>query len=357
METTSPFLSFNDSATTCADVAAPWCGDNTPAVDVLIDIFLWFLSAFTILGNALVLAVFIKDRELRSKVSNLYILNLAIADLLVGCISVPIHNLYRSNCWWTFSRAACRFWVTMDFSECTVSVWAIVLISYDRFLLVTKGLEYAKYQTLRKFLILSALLWSISYIRYFFSYVVYDWIVGSTVNYDCECRSDLLSNQKFLIYDVLTSNTIPIIFIVYFNASLYINIRKRSLQNKRRPSSAEVTSTSRPISTISLALTSGGGENGSSDLPKTHLRLNLQRHRKAALTLAVLVIVACLCWIPYFTVSLLGVTSYVTISTRAFIISYYIFYANSAINPLLYVATNPRIRKGVFEILKFDCQN
>ena len=150
------------SSTTSVELSL-WRGDTLPWAEIIIEIIIWFLCVVTVIGNVLVLLVFIRDRQLRSRITNLFILNLAIADLLVGCVSIPLHNLYRDSGLWPFTEAACKFWITMDFSECTISVWAVVLISYDRYLLVTKGLEYDKLQTLTKFLILSGLLWAVSW--------------------------------------------------------------------------------------------------------------------------------------------------------------------------------------------------
>ena len=326
-----------------------WRSDTIPWVEVIIEIFLWFLCIFTIIGNVLVLAVFIRDRQLRGKISNLFILNLALADLLVGCVSIPLHNLYRDTGLWPFTEAACKFWITMDFSECTVSVWAVVLISYDRYLLVTKGLEYDKLQTLPKFLILSVLLWFISYSRYFFAFVGYNWFVPSTVDYSVHCDSDVLHKSSFIIYDMVSSNVIPIGLTAYFNARLYIDIRRRSRGLPRNWASVE------PETSATNTDGTSNAKDTASNYPNAVIRRegtsDIRKHRKAAITLALIVGVSSLCWIPYFTITFLKISFGINISTRTLIASYYIFYANSAVNPLLYVATNPRIRNGMARIV------
>ncbi|XP_072035331.1 histamine H3 receptor-like [Amphiura filiformis] len=327
-----------------------WRGDTSPWVEVIIEIFIWFLCIFTVIGNVLVLVVFIRDRQLRAKISNLFILNLAMADLLVGCVSIPLNNLYRDTGLWPFTEEACKFWITMDFSECTVSVWAVVLISYDRYLLVTKGLEYDKLQTLPKFLILSALLWTISYLRYICAYVGYGWFVASTVDYSIYCDVDVLHQSTFIIYDMVTSNVIPVGLTAYFNTKLYLDIRTRSRGLPRNWASVEPeTSVTNADGNVAPAAGTGG-----TNIPIVVRRegtADIRKHRKAAITLALIVGVSSLCWIPYFTITFLQVTFGITISTRMLIASYYIFYANSAVNPLLYVATNPRIRNGMAKIM------
>ena len=240
----------------------------------------------------------------------------------------------------------------MDFSECYVSVWAIVLISYDRFLLVTKGIEYDKFQSLRKCILLSVLLWLTNIARYTCAFVGYDLFVPTWVDYGSHCDGAVLYKKAHVIYDLLTSNIIPVVFIAYFSTILYVDIVKRSRGLPRNwaavaPESATGDSVSDP-STLNSQATSESAE-------ILHLKQgtrNIYKHRRAAITLALIVGVSSICWIPYFTTIFLAVIFKVTMTPLTRIATCYVFYANSAINPLLYVATNPRIRKGIVKILR-----
>lgn len=42
---------------------------------------------------------------------------------------------------WPFSRGLCKLWLVVDYLLCTSSVFNIVLISYDRFLSVTRAVS------------------------------------------------------------------------------------------------------------------------------------------------------------------------------------------------------------------------
>ena len=42
---------------------------------------------------------------------------------------------------WTLGRALCKLWLVMDYLLCSASVFNIVLISYDRFLSVTRAVS------------------------------------------------------------------------------------------------------------------------------------------------------------------------------------------------------------------------
>lgn len=42
---------------------------------------------------------------------------------------------------WMLGRGLCKLWLVMDYVLCTASVFNIVLISYDRFLSVTRAVS------------------------------------------------------------------------------------------------------------------------------------------------------------------------------------------------------------------------
>ncbi|XP_072035505.1 histamine H4 receptor-like [Amphiura filiformis] len=320
-----------------------WRGYASPPAEITIQIFLWILAALTVLGNILVLIVFVRDGHLRARISNLFILNLALADLLVGCISIPFYNLYRETGLWRYGEGICKFWMVMDFSECYISVYAIVLISYDRYVLITKGMEYDKVQTFRKFVAFSSLTWAANIVRYFVAFVMYDIFVETDVDYSNYCDSSVLYKSTFIIYDMITSNLIPVALIIFFNTKVYMDIKRRSRGMRRSQVAPEMST-----ATESVNQDDSGHSNISSN--RRQGTTDIRKHRRAAVTLALIVGVSTICWIPYFTVIFLSVSFGVYTSARVQIIAAYIFYSNSAIDPLLYVATNPRIRGGIAKL-------
>ncbi|KAF2985209.1 hypothetical protein EK904_007523 [Melospiza melodia maxima] len=48
---------------------------------------------------------------------------------------MPLYIPYALTGTWHLGRSLCRLWLVMDYLMCTASVFNIVLISYDRFLL------------------------------------------------------------------------------------------------------------------------------------------------------------------------------------------------------------------------------
>ena len=60
-----------------------------PQVDVVAMVFFCILALMIVFGNSLVIGAFLVNRRLR-KTSNLLLVSLAIADMLIGMISVPL---------------------------------------------------------------------------------------------------------------------------------------------------------------------------------------------------------------------------------------------------------------------------
>uniref|UniRef100_A0A8B9DYL0 Muscarinic acetylcholine receptor n=1 Tax=Anser cygnoides TaxID=8845 RepID=A0A8B9DYL0_ANSCY len=140
----------NSTAEADGNITGPCNGTSSPqpetsefsmGVLVLLALLMVLLALVTVLGNVLVILAFIMDRNLRHR-SNYFFLNLAISDFAVGAFCIPLYIPYALTGTWYFGRGLCKLWLAMDYLMCTASVFNIVLISYDRFLSVTKAVSY-----------------------------------------------------------------------------------------------------------------------------------------------------------------------------------------------------------------------
>ena len=409
----------------------------SPSVDVseiIISILLWLMCLITAIGNALVIVVFIRDRRVRNKVSNLYILNLAIADFFVGSVSLPINYFYRQTGVWPFSEAACKIWLLVDFTACFESVWAVVLISYDRYLLVTTGLEYDKYQTRKTFARFAAITWSVSFLRYFWMFVGYDLFNEPSIDYTVTCDNRVFYMLPYIVCDWIVTFFIPVLLTLFFNVKLYADIKRRSRglprnwgtvtpganrvidaptedthSSSHTPSQASQEQpqtskksqihlfTRREVTTTDEQQVTEFNNNAAPSVPKDQILVapneddpngpkhvsfiqqqnegnnnnqhqrpiplapkkprregtaDIRKHRRTAITLGLIVTVSALCWAPYYVYVFLNFAFKVRVSYTFLTVSYYIWWGNSTLNPLLYVATNPGIRKGIASIMR-----
>ncbi|MEQ2160355.1 hypothetical protein GOODEAATRI_032821 [Goodea atripinnis] len=107
---------------------------------VILIVMMVTLVVVIVLGNALVIWAFKVDKSLRRQ-CNYYFLNLAISDFLVGAFCIPVYIPYILTGRWTLGRGLCKLWLVTDYLLCSASVFSIVLISYDRFLSVTRAVS------------------------------------------------------------------------------------------------------------------------------------------------------------------------------------------------------------------------
>lgn len=138
-------------------------GGHEPWEVVLIVLVTGTLSFITILGNLLVLVSFRLNRQLRT-ISNYYLLSLAVADLILGTVSM---NLYTANIImgrWMLGHLACDLWLALDYVASNASVMNLLVISFDRYFSVTRPLTYRVKRTPRKAAVLITLAWGISFV-------------------------------------------------------------------------------------------------------------------------------------------------------------------------------------------------
>lgn len=122
-----------------------WTSDATIGrlflFDFVLGIFLAIITIFTIIGNALVIAAILQERHLRS-VGNYLVFSLAVADLAVACLVMPLGALVTITGEWTLGARLCDLWSVADITCCTASILhllAIAMVSLSCCQLVTEG--------------------------------------------------------------------------------------------------------------------------------------------------------------------------------------------------------------------------
>lgn len=97
-------------------------------MDFVIGIVLAIVTLATVIGNALVIMAILRERHLRS-VGNYLVFSLAIADLMVAALVMPLGALYVVTGQWTLGAAFCDLWTTVDVLCCTASILHLLAIA------------------------------------------------------------------------------------------------------------------------------------------------------------------------------------------------------------------------------------
>lgn len=99
-------------------------------------------------GNCLTIAAVQFSRRLRSVVSNLFILSLAISDLLVG-LTIPYHLAFYLDVTLGESHLICIMKFFFNIVACCVSIWNLIAIAVDRYIAIVYPLHYSRWITKR----------------------------------------------------------------------------------------------------------------------------------------------------------------------------------------------------------------
>ncbi|XP_019352988.2 histamine H3 receptor [Alligator mississippiensis] len=191
------------------------------------------LALGTVLGNALVILAFAAERGLRTR-GNFFFLNLALADLLVGGFCIPLYIPYVLTGRWRLGRGWCKLWLVVDYLVCTASVFNIVLISFDRFVSVTRAVSYRAQKGMTRNAVLKMIfVWVAAFLLYGPAIISWEYVAQKSILPEGECYAEFFYNWYFLMIASTIEFFTPFISVTYFNLSIYMNIRKRtSLRNE-----------------------------------------------------------------------------------------------------------------------------
>ncbi|XP_044755435.1 octopamine receptor Oamb [Coccinella septempunctata] len=131
---------------------------------LLVQLFaLALLNVMVIAGNCLVIAAVLYSSKLHS-VTNLFIVSLAVADLLVGVAVLPFSTGRELFKVWIFGNVWCKIWLALDVWMCTASILNLCAISLDRYVAVTRPITYPSIMSRKRAKWLIAGLWILSFV-------------------------------------------------------------------------------------------------------------------------------------------------------------------------------------------------
>ncbi|XP_052772666.1 octopamine receptor 1-like [Mya arenaria] len=125
-------------------------------------VLLSLIDLAVVLGNTLVIAAVFTTQKLRT-VTNIFIVSLACADLLLGFAVLPFSISVEVD-EWLWGQVWCSMWLAIDVWLCTASIFSLCAISFDRFIAVTHPIRYPTIMSPSRGRWLVASVWVLSFV-------------------------------------------------------------------------------------------------------------------------------------------------------------------------------------------------
>ncbi|CAF1115030.1 unnamed protein product [Adineta ricciae] len=199
-----------------------------PAIWLLI-----FICFLTLLGNLLVILAVYRETTLHSA-TYYYIVSLAVADLCVGMIVIPLAICFELTTPSSF-RFLCHLWHISDVGASTASILALCVIALDRYIAITSPIRYPRSFIARHSSIVIAGIWFCSAIiagptvmvlgGKDTSIVSNKTAMNETISERCEFPSD----PVFILVSSSVSFYIPLLIMVFVYGRILIFARRQMI--------------------------------------------------------------------------------------------------------------------------------
>ncbi|CAH8574696.1 unnamed protein product [Heterobilharzia americana] len=122
------------------------------------------LTFIVFFGNLLVILAVLKTKRLR-RVTDLYIVSLTVADLLVAVLILPFSIIRQYYGYWPYeSHELCLYFLSANIFLCVSSILNVCCISIDRYIAITSPMKYIGKRTRQTALAMIIFAWSASFI-------------------------------------------------------------------------------------------------------------------------------------------------------------------------------------------------
>lgn len=308
--------------------------DMSP-VNILLIVLYSAIFLLGLFGNVFVIVAIVKFKSLRT-LTNYFLLNLTIGDILVILVCIPVtlgSNLYKK---WVYGEFLCKLTPFIQGSAVGVSVLSLLSISISRYFAIYKPLSAKIIFSKRNVRIMLVIIWVISFaslspllfVNSVKTYVVYDYFESQF------CEEVWTEHKDKNIYNIF-------IFCILFVWPFI-------------------------LMTIAYAVIGHTLWIGNSVLMEDYScqqkrsNLILKQRRRTVKMLVCVVILFALCWLPYYIVNFwldFNILDDSKVELMTFVHSYiYPFVTalglgNSAVNPICYCFMSRGFRRGFDEML------
>lgn len=354
---------MDGNLSTLAPFGTNTTGPYHKAVGPWILVVLALIILIIVVGNLLVIIAVTRTSQLQTT-TNIFIMSLACADLIMGVLVVPLGATIVVTGNWPLSDTFCELWTSVDVLCVTASIETLCVIAVDRYVAITRPLRHKVLLSKWRARVIVCLVWVVSTLISFVPIMKGYWRADGDPEaqrcYNDPACCDFVTNTAFAITSSIVSFYIPLLIMIFVYTKVFV-IATRQVQlidkNRMRFQNECLTAQMQVGPHINNMLPSacvGSGSNSSAARRKSAKRrpsrLMLVKEHKALKTLGIIMGTFTVCWLPFFVANIINAFYREVPEEWLFRLLNWLGYVNSGLNPIIY-CRSPEFRTAFKNLL------
>ena len=306
------------------------------------------VMTMSLLGNTMILNAVYRFRRLQT-VTNVFILNLSITDLLLSLLAMPFTAISSVTVRWVFGDTMCNIQGVFNSLFCSASIITLTFVSLERFVAILYPFKYKEITTPFVVKIAICYIWfhgaicaASTFLFSRFTYLPFEFI----------CTVDWTYNMPYTICFAVVFLVSPFVIVAY----CYCCILKTSLKQRRQIDCIQIGEiTTIQNQSLPVMETSSKTRALWRLKHKEHQRIRkTKQEHKATLTIAFIVGAFIVCWFPHAIGVFCLLDPACHWNKNFYVATTWLAMLNSALNSAIYGLMNRGFRRAFKAIICCD---